>query len=210
MTYQPTRTEVARILALLGRGGRALQKDLRPELAKAEREQLAAQGFLQVTKGARGAIEVELTDKAWDWAGRHLDAPHSLTGPAGTILSDWMGLLARYMAASGVSLAEILSPRAPEPRPEPRPEPAPLVFAAVRAAAIALGAGQTNVRVRLKDLRRALPDAGRRQLDDLLRQAAGRGEIALYHLDDPRDRTAEDEAAGIDLGGRSAHILYVR
>jgi len=210
MSYEPTRTEVARLLALLGRGGSAPQKELKPAWSPAERKALEGAGFLRVTKGARNALQLELTDRAWDWAGGHLDAPSSLTGAAGLILKDWMGHLVRYMAASGVSLAEILSPRAAKvPADLPAPPPA-LSFEAVRAAAVALGGGQTNVRVRLKALRRALPQVAPADLDALLRAAAGRGDIALYHLDDPRDRDSEDEAASIDLGGRPAHILYVR
>lgn len=212
MTYEPTPVEATRIFALLGRGGSALQKELKPALEKREREALAAAGFLSATrdKAANNAYRVELTERAWSWAQGNLGAPCSLAGGAGTILKDWMTALAGYMAASGVSLSEILCARPVERAPVAEPNPIPLAFEQVRAAALALGDGQAHVRIRLKDLRRALPDAGREQLDALLRQAADQGLIVLYPLDDPRGRSAEDEAASISLGGMPAHILYLK
>lgn len=210
MTYEPTPVETTRIFALLGRGGSALQKELKPAFEKSHREALVAAGFLvtRKDKAANNAYRVELTDAGWNWAQGHLAAPCSLTGGASAILRDWMAALARYVATSNVSLFEILCARSAEPAADP--QPAPLTFEQVRAAALALGAGQAHVRIRLKDLRRNLPDAGREQLDAVLRQAAQQGLIVLFPLDDPRGRSAEDEAASISLGGMPAHILYLK
>lgn len=210
MTYNPTPVEITRIYALLGRAGSALQRDMKPAMDRPVREALVAAGFLTARKdkAANNALRVELTEAGWEWAGKNLGAPSSLTGGAGVILHGWMAALARYMAASGVPLIDILCPRPTTPDAEP-PPPAPLGFEQVYAAAFALGGGQAHVRVRLKDLRRALPDASREQLDGVLRQAADEGRIVLYPLDDPRGRSAEDDAASINLGGMPAHILYL-
>ncbi|MFS8038910.1 hypothetical protein ACI7BZ_18450 [Xanthobacter sp. AM11] len=204
--------EITRIYALLGRAGSALQRDLKPAMDRPVREALVAAGFLTARKdkAANNALRLELTEAGWNWARKNLGAPSSLPGGAGVILHDWMAALARYMAASGVPLIDILCPRpATDPQPEPPPPAAPLGFEQVYAAAFALGGGQAHVRVRLKDLRRALPDASREQLDGVLRQAADEGRIVLYPLDDPRGRSAEDDAASISLGGMPAHILYL-
>lgn len=210
MDYEPTPVETARILALLGRGGAALQKELKPALDKREREALKAAGFLTVERGPRGALRVELTDRAWDWAERHLQAPSSLTGAAATVLRDWLAALHRFMVVRDVRLFEVLKARPVAPQADLDDRPAPLAFEAVREAALALGGGRAHVRVRLTDLRQALPHAGREALDAVLRQAAADGRIALYPLDDARDRTAADEAAAVSLGGMPAHLLYLK
>lgn len=209
MAYSPSPVEMSRILALLGRGGGALQKDLRPQLDKAQRDALVAAGFLSVEKRTRGAIHVELTDKAWTWVGENLTAPAFFTGPAGAVLADWLACLSRYMGSRDVPLSEILR-AAPPAEAGLAPAPAALAFADVRAAALALADGRTNARVRLKDLRRALVGFSRDTLDGVLRDAIRDGQIVLYPLDDPRERTAEDEAASLSLGGMPAHILYVK
>jgi hypothetical protein len=65
-------------------------------------------------------------------------------------------------------------------------------------------------RVRLADLRARLPHIPRAQMDRVLYNLQAQGEIMLYPMDDPRERTKADNAAAIDIAGVGKRHLIIR
>lgn len=78
----------------------------------------------------------------------------------------------------------------------------------ITRTSLALGGGPGR-RVALTDLRRAIPEVGRIELDDALRSMSSRGEIALFPLDDRWSIRPEDQRDSVDLSGVPQHVLYV-
>ena len=95
--------------ALLAKpGGAGLQKDIRPEVKKPDRDALAREGLIRSDPKSR-PIMLEVTDKGWAWAGDHLDAElpkRSVHGAA--ILQAWLKQLRTFMAVNGFVLADVL------------------------------------------------------------------------------------------------------
>lgn len=116
MRDSPTPQQALILWCLLGRGGTALQGTLVPKVAAADRKALIADGYLEAGKQAR-PIRLTVTDKGWNWAGSHMDAP---LPPAFRALQDWLGRIWADLAASGRPLADFVGPVPDEP-PEPRP-----------------------------------------------------------------------------------------
>ena len=102
--------------ALLAKpGGAGLQKDIRPEMKKADRDALVSEGLIASVAKSR-PIMLEVTDKGWAWAGDHLDAElpkRSVYGAA--ILQAWLKQLKTFMTAKGFVLADVLATPAAAP-----------------------------------------------------------------------------------------------
>ncbi|WP_342110723.1 hypothetical protein [Methylobacterium sp. SI9] len=113
----PTPQQALILWCLLGRGGTALEGTLVPKVKPTDREALVAGGYLESGKQAR-ALRLTVTDKGWNWAGTHLDAP---LPPAFRVLQDWLGRIEADLAASGRPLAEFVGPVIAEPPPETPP-----------------------------------------------------------------------------------------
>ena len=80
----------------------------------------------------------------------------------------------------------------------------------IRDAAYKAAGNRWDARVRLADLREALPDMPREQLDELLREMEAAGELTLYRLDDPAEIKDRDKQAAMTLvGGDKRHIFYM-
>ncbi|MCJ2067062.1 hypothetical protein MKK63_30885 [Methylobacterium sp. J-088] len=116
MSDVPTPQQALILWCLLGRGGTALQGTLVPKVEKADREALIAGGYLEAGKEAR-ALRLTVTDKGWNWAGTHMDAP---LPPAFRTLQDWLERIGADLAARGRPLAEFVGPVTDAP-PEPPP-----------------------------------------------------------------------------------------
>lgn len=114
MQDSPTPQQALILWCLLGRGGTALEGTLVPKVKPADREALVAGGYLEAGKQAR-ALRLTVTDRGWNWAGTHLDAP---LPPAFRVLQDWLGRIGADLAASGRPLAEFVGPVIAEPPPE--------------------------------------------------------------------------------------------
>ena len=80
----------------------------------------------------------------------------------------------------------------------------------IRDAYCRTSGGRWNVRVRLADLRGALPGVPREEFDGALLALETAGALVLYPLDDPQEIRPGDEAAALpnSLGIRR-HILYI-
>ncbi|CAH2601345.1 conserved protein of unknown function [Rhodovastum atsumiense] len=198
----PSPLQTLILWALLARGGTALQKDLRPEPKKSDRDALVRARLLRAGKAGR-AVSLELTDAGWAWAAANTAAPLPAGSTAGTaVLSGLLGRLGAYMAARDVALADIIHP------PVEAPGDADLA-GRIRAAYLAESGGSVNRRVRLAALRARLAEVPRAELDTALLALAQDGGAGLLPLDDPTEIGAADHAAAIAVGTQMRHILWL-
>ena len=77
-------------------------------------------------------------------------------------------------------------------------------------AYFSLSKGQTNVRVRIADLRHLLASIPRLKLDQALLDMASSGKASLYRLDNPAEIHAEDrDAVLLTPSGEERHVVYL-
>lgn len=204
MSFTPTPIQTLLLFRLLFGGDEPKKSDLKPQLPGPAFKQLLDAGFVELEKRGR-ASHVLLTDRAWAWCREHLDAPFSPTLNAARVLQSLLPRLKGYLDVQGASLADLMAAAAPPPADASTPD----VRTRIRETCLALGGGRTDTRVRLKNLRAALSDVPRERLDAALFALQREGGLALYHLDDPRQRDAEDEAAAIEVLNSRFHIVYL-
>jgi len=181
----------------------------------ADRKELVDVGliYLEQRKSAKHLI---LTDKAWDWASMHLDAPISKTQQAAPLLQTLLCTLKAFLQAQDMPLVELLTAKGPRMPPPihrngntPSAETINLPEQIISAYKVVSG-GQFYVDVRLAALRAQLPDFSREEMDEVLHQMQLDGLITLMRLDDPQSITAEDAAAALDVHGDKRHVAYVK
>ncbi|MDG3007610.1 hypothetical protein [Paludisphaera mucosa] len=203
--------EVLFLWRLAATGGEAWNKEVKPALEAPARKRLEAARLVEAVKrkppgGRAAALALSLTDEGWEWLGTHLDADLNTRTPAGVeVFRLFLLGLKRYLDRSDVSLGDLLAP-APAPAPALDGEVAALATRAYYAAS----GGRPNVRVRLAELRRALPAVPRAALDRALLDLQTRGEATLYRLDDPREIRPEDRDAVFHTpSGEERHVVYL-
>lgn len=207
----PTPLQTLILWALVVRGGASLQKDLKPELKKPDREALVRAGLLQSAMVGR-AIQVELTDKAWSWTGANTGAALPGNSPAGTaVLAALLVRIGSFMAATNTALADIIRP---SPRDTPTHAAVPPAMRAdlaerIRGAYLAESGGAVNRRVRLAAIRSRLAEVPRRDVDAALLALAQDGTASLFQLDDPAEVAPADAAAAIGIGLEMRHLLWL-
>jgi len=205
---EPTPLQTLILWALAVRGGAALQKDLRPEPKKPDRDALVRAGLLRAGKVGR-ALHIEMTDRGWAWAGANTSALLPTNTTNGTaVLGGLLARLGAYMAASEVALADIIRPLPRETITKAPAQPAELA-GRIRAAYLAESGGAVNRRVRLAAIRTRLADVRSADLDVALVELAQAGGAGLLALDDPTEITPDDNAAAISVGVQARHILWL-
>jgi len=208
---RPSSRQTLFIWALLARGGEGASKDIKPELNRADRVALVQAGLLESHKGTRGALQLTLTDKGWDWANKNLRASLPANSRAGAaILQGWLTRLADYLDANKLSLAEVLSPQQEIKTPEATSDAATSLPDRVRAAYLRVTNGRVNRRVLLSDLRKELQDIDRASVDEALRQMHRDRTAILMRLDNPQEITSAVRNAEIQLSGEPVHILWIK
>jgi hypothetical protein len=199
--------------ALLAKpGGAGLQKDIRPEMKKADRDALISEGLIASVAKSR-PIMLEVTDKGWAWAGDHLDAElpkRSVYGAA--ILQAWLKQLKTFMTAKGFVLADVLatpaSPATPPVSPEPRVDSSAL-RERIRQTYLDATGGRLNQRVFLNVLRDRLGDVDRSVLDDALRKMHLEDGAHLSGTDNPPEITSAIRDASLDFKGERMFVLWI-
>jgi hypothetical protein len=192
--------------ALLAKpGGAGLQKDIRPEMKKADRDALVGEGLIASIAKSR-PIMLEVTDKGWAWAGDHLDAElpkRSVYGAA--ILQAWLKQLKTFMAAKGFGLADLLAtPATPEPRDD-----YPALRERIRQSYLDATGGRLNQRVFLSVVRDRLRDVGGAVLDDALRKMHLEDGAHLSGTDNPPEITPAIRDASVDFKGERMFVLWI-
>ncbi|VEN74861.1 conserved hypothetical protein [Candidatus Desulfarcum epimagneticum] len=202
-----------------------MQSRLKPRLTPAQRKELADAGLICLSKRGR-AFYVELTEKAWAWAEKNLDAPFSRTVNAAAPFACLLSALKRHMAAENIPLTEILRPKENGEKHKKAETSRNAVSPGrgirrgkdhekdqgkkrIKAACLEASGGRLNVRIRLARLREIADDIPPRTLEAIIRDMQLDGTAVLYPLDDPSEITPEDEAAAVLVMGRKNHILYM-
>jgi hypothetical protein len=186
--------------------GAGLQKDIRPEMKKADRDALVSEGLIASVAKSR-PIMLEVTDKGWAWAGDHLDAElpkRSVYGAA--ILQAWLKQLKTFMAAKGFVLADVLAPAATPP--ELRGDYSAL-RERIRQSYLDASGDRLNQRVFLNLLRDRLGDVDRSVLDDALRKMHLEGGAHLSGSDNPPEITSAIRDASLDFKGERMFVLWI-
>jgi hypothetical protein len=208
---------------LLGRFGRAFQKEIVPRIEKKDREALVSSGLIKSEKlGQAFRLTVD-EDKGWRWASEHLrdDLPRNFQ-----VLQDWLARVHHALETSGQTLADFIGsapdldpPVARKSRSRPsRKKPTkakPLTERGLRAriekAYLAVtngrkaeGALLSQVRAQLADLDRSAVDAA------LLRILQGDKKARLTQISDPKALTPEEREAAFSPGGEPFHILWIQ
>lgn len=203
--------EVLFLWRLAVAGGGDWLKDIKPDLKTSARKGLQANGVIEQAKrksatGQGAPLFISLTDKGWNWLGNHLDADLSTRSPAGTdVLHRLLLMLKAFIDQRQFSLGDLILAR----------DTSTTVGVdnlgdCVTKAYLSLSGGQTNVRVRLADMRRLLSSISRPELDQVLLEMASSGKASLYRLDNPSEIHAEDRDAVLHTpSGEERHIVYL-
>jgi hypothetical protein len=193
--------------ALLAKpGGAGLQKDIRPEVKKPDRDALVREGLISSDPKSR-PIMLEVTDKGWAWAGDHLDAElpkRSVHGAA--ILQAWLKQLRTFMAVNGFVLADVLGTPVTS---KPAHDDYSALRARIRQSYLEATAGRLNQRVFLHVLRDGLRDVDRSALDDALRKMHLEDGSHLSGSDNPPEITDAIRDASLDFKGERMFVLWI-
>jgi len=209
MSFQPNERQTLYLWSLLASGGEGYAREQAFKLGKAaERKDLVQAGLIDEKRQKFGAIYNTLNENGWAWVSEHLNAklPHR-SGSGVQVLQTLIARLGAYLQASGTSLAEIIVPAGSNTDADMSNDST--LHSNIRQAYQQLSNGEWNVRVRLADLRSALPTVVRDVLDQALLQMQREALLALYMIDDPTDITPADEQAAIDILGAKRHIIYM-
>ncbi|MDY6851057.1 MAG: hypothetical protein SV487_03135 [Thermodesulfobacteriota bacterium] len=209
MIFKPSPKQVLALWNMLFTGQEPAISKIQPGLNPGERRQLQEAGLIEIEKRGR-ANHIILTEKAWAWAASNLKADISSSKFAGIALRGLLSRLQRHLDQKTFTLAGLLAVDDEPVLPDREPEPDGLAEQ-IRAAYLRASGGGSNVRVRLKDLRRYLPGVPKPGLDaELIRlQQEGIFGLVLWSLDDPLDIGPEDEAGAVEIGGVKRHIVYM-
>lgn len=203
--------EVLFLWRLAVAGGGDWKKDVKPDLESPSRKRLEAAGLIEVEKrkspsGRGTALFIRLTDYGWGWLGDNLDCDLRTTSSAGNgVLQRLLSRLKVYIDRSRLTVGELLLPG-----DQTGEDGKASIEEDVVSAYLAVSKNQTNVRVRLSDLRRALSAVPRSKLDETLLGMASSGKASLYRLDNPADIHAEDHEAVLRTpSGEERHVVYI-
>jgi hypothetical protein len=193
--------------ALLAKpGGAGLQKDIRPEVKKPDRDALVREGLIRSDPKSR-PIMLEVTDKGWAWAGDHLDdelPKRSVHGAA--TLQAWLKQLRTFMAVNGFVLADVLGTPATS---KPAHDDYSALRGRIRQSYLEATGGLLNQRVFLNVLRDGLRDVDRSALDDALRKMHLKEGSHLSGSDNPPEITDAIRDASLDFKGERMFVLWI-
>jgi hypothetical protein len=186
--------------------GAGLQKDIRPEVKKPDRDALVSEGLIRSDPKSR-PIMLEVTDKGWAWAGDHLDAElpkRSVHGAA--ILQAWLKQLRTFMAVNGFVLADVLGTPVTS---KPAHDDYSTLRERIRQSYLEATGGRLNQRVFLNVLRDELRDVDRSALDDALRKMHLEEGSHLSGSDNPPEITDAIRDASLDFKGERMFVLWI-
>jgi hypothetical protein len=195
---------------LAATGGGDWLKEIKPDIKK-DRQRLKDASLIEEEKrkpasgGRSRPLYITLTDRGWAWLSDHFEAELPPRANAAETLRRLLARLKDYLDVKQLSLAEFLHPARAGGAGRP-----PDLGHQVESAYYRLSGGRPNVRVRLANLRTALPDVPRDQLDAALLDMTTQGQAALYRLDNPLEIHDEDRRAMLRTpSGEERHIIYL-
>jgi hypothetical protein len=193
--------------------GGDFQKNIRPEVKKADRQALVKAGLIAVEKRGRG-YWLEATDTGWSWAANHLDANLPKRSTAGSaILQAWLTRLKAFMASRALVLADVLGAQQQIKTQTESESPAPADFSTLRArirrAYLEIAGNKLNTRVLLSDLREKLKDIDRTTLNDALGRMHLEEGTTLSGLNNPQEITPAIRDGGLTFKGEPMYVLWI-
>lgn len=212
MSFTPTSQQMLFMLRLVFGPPEPKLSEALPQLKPAAlRDQLKSLGLIAVEKRGRSQY-VRLTEKGWAWLQEHLDAPINPVGKvAGSVLAELLPRLKTFLAAHQFALGELLlagtaardSGAADTPAATAASDAERLLDTLYRLD------GSRRARILLADARAALPELSASAFDAAALALQAQGRIALYHLDDPAQRTPRIEDAAIQVARTRYHLAYL-
>lgn len=198
--------ERAVLFALLGEARRVPNPELRKligfPLDGETRRRLTDGRYVESSRQGR-AFAYELSDKGWRWCadelaagaegrGSSLERAHCLVFRA----------FARYMSASGLSLADVIGPVGPPA------DDTPDVAARVEAGYLALAPASGDF-VKLRELRLRLSDLPRADVDSALAAMFTRQRINLIPQSNQQALSDADRESALRIGGECKHLISI-
>ena len=201
MSFEPDPRQTLYMLRLTFGPPEPRLQDLQPPLEPVSlRKQLEAQGLIRLEKRGRQQ-HVLLTDKGWQWTQRHLSARIDVAGVVpGLVLKDLLPRLQSFLEREGYALADLFANPGASAQDSSQQ---------IRTVLLELGRGRAQQRLTLAQVRSALPQLTREVLDTALLDLQRSAVVALYHEDNPALRTAEVEAAALQLAASRYHLVYL-
>lgn len=218
MSFTPTSAQTLFMLRLVFGPREPRLADTRPQFKQvARRKELETLGLIRIEKRGRSG-HVVLTERGWTWVEKHLDEPFNAAGSVpGQVLRDLLPRLKAFLETNRFTLGELCTgpSTVPESLPgenavdgpdplAPPEDPEAVLLRTLRA--LDRGRGQ---RLLIADARAALPHVSAQMFDAAALALQSRGVIALYHLDDPSQRSAAVEEAAIHVAGSRYHLAYL-
>jgi hypothetical protein len=200
---------------LIGKGGAAWKKEMKPELKPRDQNALVRAKLISIEqrrdeRTRRKSGWVEVTEPGWAWASEHLAGALSQKAPsAGRILQDWLTHLQVFLRRRGISLADFIT-EADQPRSKELETQTSIPLEdRIRHAYLDATGGIWKQRVRLAELRRRVGGVTKNTLDAALLKMQQASKLVLFRLDNKREITDEDREAAIMIGGEPRHVLHM-
>lgn len=183
-------------------------RDLGPELTKDQRDKLLRKDLIEVRPGR--PMVIELADKGWRMCRAIIgtDAPAGVTGQKRALYTV-LKALDRHLADDDLALADVIRPAGSPQAPASTPPVADHTGGRVRDAYSRL-ATRPGGWVRLADLRNALADVARADVDAALRDLLRAREASLIPEENQKAITGADDAAAILIGGEKNHLMAIQ
>ena len=183
-------------------------RDLGPELTKDQRDKLLRKDLIEVRPGR--PMVIELADKGWRMCRAIIgtDAPAGVTGQKRALYTV-LKALDRHLADDDLALADVIRPAGSPQAPASTPPVADHTGGRVRDAYSRL-ATRPGGWVRLADLRNALADIARADVDAALRDLLRAREASLIPEENQKAITGADDAAAILIGGEKNHLMAIQ
>lgn len=159
------------------------------------------------TRRGRGFAH-ELTDSGWAWCRRELSAERPAgAGSFGGALYAVLASFERFLARTDLQLADVFQPGAPVTEVSADEEPGLPVETQIRTAYARLK--QPGEWLGLVNLRNALPDVSRDDLDAALERMAAAPGVHVQAEINQKALTAAHRAAAVRFGGDDRHLLMI-
>ncbi len=188
-----------------------LQSKIKPKLSRDKRAELVTMGLIRLEPRAKGrGKQVELTDKAWEWASENLESKlwvGERAAPALEALHAVLGQLSGFLRARSLHLSDFFHPSA-ELQPNPT-SPHSSVEDDIRRAYLQLSGQRFGQMVRLADLKHELPDVLSHAVDEALLAMQKNGDVSLQTIESMQQTTEADRRAAIRILGEDRNLVYL-
>jgi hypothetical protein len=176
-------------------------------LKKRNRDKLNQLGYVKSTKDGRQPYVHQLTDAGWARCYEPLNLESPKARAQGAALKALLQAVLRHLRQSNLSLADFASSSDGDEQSGTSQPPSD-IGERIRQAYLELGR-RRGAWVGLAELRVALPDIDRDDLDDALRQLELQPEVSIVPESNQKTLTTADREAALRIGGETKHFLAI-